>query len=68
MVDEDRVDRAAERLRELEAQGATLDDILNGGARRRWIEGDCGGDREVAAAAFRRVHPGARFVSFEEEG
>jgi hypothetical protein len=67
-VAEDRVNRAAGRLRELEAAGATLDDILNGEAGRRWMEEDCGGDREVAARAFRRVHPSARFVAFEEEG
>ncbi len=64
---EDRVERAAGRLRELEASGATLDDILSGEVGRRWIEEDCAGDVELAAEAFRRVHPGARFVSFFDE-
>ncbi len=62
------IERAAERLRELEQRGATLDDILNGEVGRRWIEVDCGGDRELAAEALRRVHPGAHFVSFGGEG
>jgi hypothetical protein len=62
-VTEDRISSAADRLRELEASGATLDDILNGEIGRRWIEEDCGGDRKIAARAFRRVHPSARIVT-----
>jgi hypothetical protein len=65
-VDE-RVTLAAERLRELEASGATLDDVLNGEAGRRWIGESCGGDRELAKRAFELVHPGARFVGDPEE-
>jgi hypothetical protein len=40
-VVEDRVSGAANRLRELEDAGATLDDILSGEVGRRWIEEDC---------------------------
>ncbi len=62
MSEEDRVRRAAERLAELEESGATLDDILDGPEGLLWIEEACGGDREIATAAFLRVHPEARFL------
>ena len=48
---------AAQRLRELEQQGATLDDILNGPEGYVWIEEACGGDRELAEEAFLIVPP-----------
>lgn len=58
---EERLSGATARLRELEASGATLNDILGGEIGRRWIEEDCAGDLELAKMAFELVHPGAWF-------
>jgi hypothetical protein len=62
-MDEDRVSEAAERLTEREAAGATLDDILSGEVGRRWIAEACDSNQELAAAAFRRVHPAAYYFA-----
>lgn len=65
--DEERIRQASEALAELERAGADLDEILNGETGRRWIEESCGGDLELARAAFERRHPRARFVEpFED--
>lgn len=66
MSDPDLVLRAADRLRELEASGVGLSDIVAGEAERLWVEEDCGGDRKVARAAFALVHPKARFFEAPE--
>jgi hypothetical protein len=68
MSDQERTERAAEELRRLEEGGATLDDVLNGEAGRRWIAESCGGDLELAKAAFRRIHPTARFFDVPGDG
>ncbi len=68
MADPDVVLRAADRLRELEASGAGLSEIVAGEAGRRWVEEDCGGNREVARAAFALVHPKSRFIEEPEGG
>lgn len=53
-------------MRELEASGVGLSDIVAGEAERLWVEEDCGGDREVARVAFALVHPKARFFEAPE--
>jgi hypothetical protein len=50
------VKRAAERLRELQASGVALAEILGGEAGAAFIREDCDGDFDVAAAAFALVH------------
>ncbi len=66
MADPDLVLRAADRLRELEASGVGLPEIVAGEAGRRWVEEECGGYRELARAAFALVHPKARFFEVPE--
>ncbi len=66
--DVDRVLLAAERLRELEASGVGLSEVVSGEEGKRWVEEDCGGDLRVARAAFALVHPKARFVEGPEKG
>ena len=61
-IDPDLVLRAADRLRELEASGVELAEVLAGEAGAAWIREDCGGDPRVARAAFALVHPKARFI------
>ncbi len=67
MADPDLVLRAADRLRELEASGVGLSEVLSGEAGRRWVRADCGGDPAIARAAFALVPPKARFIE-EPEG
>jgi len=55
-VDAERVERAARRLRELETSGVGAAEILGGEAGTAFIRDDCGGDPDVAAAAFALVH------------
>jgi hypothetical protein len=50
------VKRAAERLREMQASGVALSEILSGQAGAEFVREDCNGDEEVAAAAFALVH------------
>jgi hypothetical protein len=54
--DDDRVPRAARRLRELKAAGVELYEILGGQAGAAFIRDDCGGDPEVAYAAIALVY------------
>jgi hypothetical protein len=53
---DERVKRAAQRLRQLQASGVDLSEILGGEAGAAFVREDCKGDPEVAAAAFARVH------------
>lgn len=53
---------AAGELSRLVEAGATLGDVLDGEAGRRWIEDACAGDVEMAQAAFRLVYPEASFA------
>ncbi len=55
-VDTDRVRRAAERLRNLEASGVELSEILNGEAGIAFVRDDCQGDPDIASSAFTLVH------------
>jgi hypothetical protein len=55
-VENDRVPRAARRLRELKAGGVELHEILGGQAGATFIRDDCGGDPEVAYAAIALVY------------
>ncbi len=55
-VDKDRVGRAAERLRDLEASGIELSEILSGEAGIAFVRDDCQGDLDVASSAFALVH------------
>jgi hypothetical protein len=58
---EERVERAAERLRELEASGVELSEILGGEAGTAFLREDCHGDLDIAHAAFALLHsPGSR--------
>jgi hypothetical protein len=58
---EERVERAAERLRELEASGVGLSEILGGEAGTAFLREDCHGDLDTARAAFALLHsPGSR--------
>ena len=52
----ERVMRAAQRLRELEASGVGIREILSGDAGKVFIRDDCGGDLDVVNAAFALVH------------
>jgi len=62
MVDQERVEKARRALEELEKRGATYEDILSGEIGARWIRESCGGDLEVAKAAYELQHPGAHFI------
>ena len=53
---DERVKRAAQRLRELQASGVALSEILSGEEGAVFVHEDCEGDPEVAAAAFALVH------------
>ncbi len=53
---DERVKRAAERLRELEASGVELSEILGGPAGAAFVRDDCDGDPDLAHAAFALVH------------
>jgi hypothetical protein len=50
------VERAAERLRELQASGVALSELLGGKAGAAFIREECDGDFDVATAAFALVH------------
>jgi hypothetical protein len=52
----ERVKRAARRLRKLEDSGVEIHRILGGEAGTGFIRDHCGGDADVAAAAFALVH------------
>jgi hypothetical protein len=54
--DEERVERAARGLRELEASGVGAVEILGVEAEVVFVRDYCGGDPDVAAAAFALVH------------
>jgi hypothetical protein len=54
---DERVKRAAERLRELRASGVALSEILSGEAGAAFIREECDGDFDVATAAFALVYP-----------
>ena len=66
-----RVPRAAQRLRELKTAGVELHEILGGQVGVAFIRDDCGGDPEVAYAAIALVYyPTAherRTLSFRED-
>ena len=51
-----RMKRATERLRELEASGVELSEILGGPAGAAFLRDDCDGDPDLAHAAFALVH------------
>ena len=53
---DERVERAAERLRELKASGVGLLEILCGPAGVTFVQDDCEGDADLAYAAFALVH------------
>ena len=53
---DERVYRAAERLRELRASGIGPSEILGGPAGAAFVRDDCGGDPDLAHAAFALVH------------
>ncbi len=53
---EDRVKLAAERLRELEDSGVEPSEILAGPAGAAFLFDECGGDPDLAQAAFTLVH------------
>jgi hypothetical protein len=55
-VEDDRVPRAARRLRELKAGGVELHEILGGRAGAAFIRDECDGDPEVAYAAIALVY------------
>jgi hypothetical protein len=50
------VERAVERLRELEASGVALFEILGGEAGTAFVCNDCHGDPDIAHAAFALLH------------
>jgi hypothetical protein len=52
----ERVQRLARRLRELEASGVEPHRILAGEYGVAFIRDECGGDADIAAAAFTLVH------------
>ncbi len=56
------VKRAAERLHELEASGVKPLEILSGLAGATFIRDDCGGDLDIACAAFAIVHSPKNYV------
>jgi hypothetical protein len=53
---DERVYRAAERLRELRASGVEPSEILGGPAGATFVCGDCEGDPDLAQAAFALVY------------
>jgi hypothetical protein len=55
-VENDRVLRAAQRLRELKATGVELHELLGNQAGIEFIRDDCDGDPEVAYAALALVY------------
>jgi hypothetical protein len=55
-VPDERVKRAAERLRELKASGVDLLEILCGPAGVTFVRDDCEGDPDLAYAAFALAH------------
>jgi hypothetical protein len=55
-VENGRVPRAVQRLRELKAAGVELHEILGGQVGVAFIRDDCGGDPEVAYAAIALVY------------
>jgi len=68
-VSDARVKRAAERLRELEASGITLSEILGGEAGAVFMRDYCDGDADIACAAFVLVHsPGVHTGLVEGRG
>jgi hypothetical protein len=52
----ERVERAAERLRELKASGVEITEILSGPAGAAFVKDDCEGDPDLAGAAFALVY------------
>ena len=56
MVENDRVLRAAQRLRDLKTSGVELHEILGGQVGVAFIVDDCGGDAQVAYAAVSVVY------------
>ena len=56
IVENDRVPRAARRLRELKAAGVELHEILGGQAGAAFIHDDCEGAPEVGYAAVALVY------------
>jgi hypothetical protein len=53
---DERVKRAAERLRGLKVSGVELSEILGGPAGAAFVHDDCEGDPDLAHAAFTLVH------------
>jgi hypothetical protein len=53
---DERVKRAAERLRELKAMGVEIPEILGGPVGAAFVRDDCEGDPDLAHAAFALVH------------
>jgi hypothetical protein len=53
---DERIKRAAERLRELKASGVDLLEILCGPAGVTFVQDDCEGDPDLAYAAFALAH------------
>lgn len=56
MPKDDRIKRAAKRLRELEASGVEPSEILGGEAGTVFVRDYCSGDAGIASAAFALVH------------
>jgi hypothetical protein len=52
----DWVKRATERLREIQASGVALFEVLGGEAGAAFVREDCGGDSDVAEVAFALVY------------
>ena len=55
-MENERVLRAAQRLRELKASGVELHDLLGNRVGAEFIRDPCGGDHEVAYAALALVY------------
>jgi hypothetical protein len=53
---DERIKRAAKRLRELKASGVDLLEILCGPAGVTFVRDDCEGDPDLAYAAFALAH------------
>ena len=51
-----KVAKAVRRLRELEASGAEIQEILGGEAGIAFVRDDCDGDLDIAYVAFALVH------------
>ena len=63
-----RVKKAVRRLRELEASGIEIYEILGGEAGVAFVSHDCDGDLDIAYVAFALVHaPTAHVVHGIEE-